>query len=151
MKHFVIFACLVTLAFSQFSSETAEKIKQVSKECIKSTGVDPDLIRRVREGDIVEEDKVKQFVSCVLKTLKLEDGSFDRSIVEARLPNGLTDSEKDSILGKCLSLEGNNAEDGGEKDSILGKCLSLEGNNAEDRAFKAYKCYRENAKVKSAI
>lgn len=86
------------------------------------------MVKRVKGGDIVDDPKVKEFISCVLQKLGLQnsDGSFKTDVIKSKLPVGLTEEEKSNVMNKCLSSS---------------------GDNVADTAWRAYKCYRESSRL----
>ncbi|KRT84159.1 hypothetical protein AMK59_447, partial [Oryctes borbonicus] len=131
MKLLLVFMCSVSIVISQISSDDAEKIKQASKGCIGTVGLDTNLVKSVKEGDIVDDPKVKEFLACVLKKLGMvnEDGSFNNNVIRTKMPEGLSEDEKQNIVDKCLTLQ---------------------GSNVEDTVWRAYKCYREKSRLNLA-
>ncbi|GJQ86830.1 putative insect pheromone/odorant binding protein [Trypoxylus dichotomus] len=121
----------MSIVISQVNSNDVEKIKEISKECIKTVGVDVALVRRIKDGDIADDPKVKEFISCVLKKLGMQgdDGSFNNDVIKSKMPKGLSETEKQDIMDNCLTLK---------------------GSSADDTAWKVYKCYREKSRLNFA-
>lgn len=110
------------------NSEYVEKIKRASRSCVKKVGVDEELVRHIKNGNIVNDPKVKDYISCVLKKLGMQksDGSFEEDLIKSKLPGGLSENEKKKVMDKCASIV---------------------GSNVADTAWKAYKCYRESSRL----
>lgn len=87
-----------------------------------------ELVKRVKNGDVVDDPKVKMFISCVLQKLGLQksDGSFAYDITRSNLPNGLSEAEKENIMEKCITSQ---------------------NGDAANEAWRAYKCYRESSRL----
>nr|AKI84380.1 OBP22 [Holotrichia parallela] len=129
MKQIIVFLSFIVIIIVEgFIDNQAEEIKEVSRACINSTNVDPALVKRVKDGDIVDDPKVKEFVACVLQKMNLQnaDGTFNVELIKSKLPSGLSESERNNIMQKCVTKV---------------------GTSAADTAWLAYKCYRDDSRL----
>lgn len=94
------------LFFNQgLTDEQKEKLRSHGRLCITETGVDKELVQKVRDGDYTSnDDKLKDFALCMLKKIELvdKDGKFNKEVAVSKV------AEEDKVkvgeaIDKCLA------------------------------------------------
>uniref|UniRef100_A0A3S8S8U2 Odorant-binding protein 13 n=2 Tax=Holotrichia TaxID=33393 RepID=A0A3S8S8U2_HOLOL len=122
MKSIIVLFALIVIS-AGLTAKEEEKIKEFAKECRTSSGIEREKLEKLRNGDIEDDPKVKDFISCLFKKLSLQksDGNIDQDIFKSKLSSKLTEAEKETIINDCINLK---------------------GSNDSETAFLLYKCYR---------
>ncbi|RZC40380.1 PBP GOBP domain containing protein, partial [Asbolus verrucosus] len=107
------------------TDEQKEKLNKVGKECREQSGVSQELVDKLRNGEYVEDAKLKAQMLCVSKKLGLADDSGNINV--------------ETLKTKVKKVVDNDAE----VDEIVEKC-AVKRDTPEDTAFFTFKCLREN-------
>lgn len=93
--------------------------------------MDRELLVKLKNGDLVDDPNLKSFLHCLYTKVKFyrPDGTVDIDRVKSKLPQDLTEAQKDAVVNDCLSLK---------------------GTDAKDTAFIHYKCYRNKSSKHNA-
>lgn len=91
-------------------------------DCIKQTGVNPDLIKEARQGQFAEDEALKKFTLCFFQKSGIfsSDGKLNAEVALSKLPAGV-----DKVAVK----------------KVLEDCKTKTGKDAADTAYKIFKCY----------
>ncbi|KAK9722342.1 PBP/GOBP family [Popillia japonica] len=126
MKIFLVFLIQTCLLFSvqAITDEQKNELRAIVEECKTSSGVSKEVLLKLKNGEITDEPPLRSFVSCLFRKLKFAnaDGTANVDRIRDRLPSGLTDDERTSIINECLALK---------------------GTDSTDTAFNIYRCYRQ--------
>ncbi|XP_058830747.1 general odorant-binding protein 56d-like [Topomyia yanbarensis] len=123
MKTFVTIVVVALAAGAwALTAEQQKKAKAYADECVKTTGVAPESVGKLKKGDFAgADDKTKCFSKCVLE--------------KAGFMNAHGDIQEKVVIDK-LSVD----HDKSKVEATLKKC-NQKGVNACDTAFKAYQCF----------
>ncbi|KRT82561.1 hypothetical protein AMK59_3534, partial [Oryctes borbonicus] len=104
MKQFIVVAVLCVIVYVQaLTDEQKAKVKVASEKCVGETGVDPKLVAQGRQGEFVDDPKLKQFILCFLKATEILDDNADvrADKVKEKLSKDVSEAELDGLLTKC--------------------------------------------------
>lgn len=88
-----------------FTEEQKRKLKEHYTVCIKSTGANPELVKKARGGDFnFEDDKVKSYVFCVMKRIGLlsDTAAFRKDVALGKLEEAKRD-QAGKAIDNCLA------------------------------------------------
>lgn len=110
------------------TDEQKQKLQEHNKACIAESEVDPELVKKFRQGDFADDPKLKLFAFCMSKKLNFQNeaGDINTDVVEAKLT---------AALGDAAAAK-----------ELVQKCL-VKKDTSEDTAFETIKCYFQNRKV----
>ncbi|XP_028135213.1 B2 protein-like [Diabrotica virgifera virgifera] len=106
------------------SPEVQATILSIGKKCVEETGVDVSKLIEIREGNFVEDPKVKEHLLCMSKTsgAQKENGDFDEGKIRKTLIDISKDPAKtDEVIKKCMIKKPL------PEDSIFESCKCLYG------------------------
>lgn len=105
-----------------------EKANQYAAECIKESGVKPELIAEVKKGHISEDEGLKKFTLCFFQKAGIlsHDGKLNVDVALSKLPAGVDKADAEKLLETCKSKS---------------------GKDAADTAFEIFKCYHHGTKT----
>ena len=108
------------------TDEQKAKVKQAHDVCVKETSVSTELIIKGRNGDFVDDDKLKNFIFCFFKKIGFQNeaGEFQLNVIRAKLSSDYKPEEVNKLIETCSGVK---------------------GKNPADKAFEAYKCYYKTA------
>nr|QHI42031.1 odorant-binding protein 2 [Glyphodes caesalis] len=129
----VLFLCLVMAvagldaANVQLSQSQKDKVHQYTTQCIKESGVKPDVISEAKKGHFADDEALKKFTLCFFQKSGIVDstGKLNVEAALAKLPPGV------------------NKADAGK---LLEECKKKTGKDAADTAFEVFKCYSRGTK-----
>ncbi|XP_046965488.1 B1 protein-like [Vanessa cardui] len=128
----VIFICIVIIASLEahnvhLSQTQKEKVKSYTVECIKETGVKPEIIGEAKKGHLSDDEGLKKFILCFFQKASIvtPDGKLNSDVALSKLPSGI-----DKIAAA----------------KTLNECKNRKGNSPADTAFEIFKCYYANTK-----
>lgn len=106
----------------QLSGAQKEKVNQYAMECIKQTGVKPEVIAEVKKGHLNDSEDLKKFTLCFFQKSGVigPDGKLNVETALAKLPPGVDKAEAKKVLEDCKNKK---------------------GKTVEDTAFQIFKCY----------
>ncbi|KAJ3648070.1 hypothetical protein Zmor_019906 [Zophobas morio] len=114
------------------TDEQKKKLDEVSKECKTESGVAQDLIDKARNGELVDDPKLKSQMLCVAKKANLATaaGEINLDVLKTKLKKvAADDAEVDKLVQKCAV----------KKDS------------PEETAFEAFKCLHKEKPAFSVV
>ncbi|XP_047038116.1 general odorant-binding protein 56d-like [Helicoverpa zea] len=131
MKSFVVFCVLVAGAFAANVSlppKQNEKANQIATECMKESGLKPEVLAEAKKGHISDDEHLKKFTFCFFKKAGIvsEDGKLNTEVALAKLPPGVDKAEAEKLLDTCK-----------------GKT----GKDVTDTVFEIFKCYHHGTKT----
>ncbi|CAH1169948.1 unnamed protein product [Phaedon cochleariae] len=106
------------------TSEQNKKIIDWSKECLKESTVDMDVLLDAAKGEFADDPKLKKHILCFNKKIGVQDS--DGKIVMDKIRAHLTDATGDPK----------------ETEEIIKKCM-IEQDTPEDTAFETAKCLHQ--------
>ncbi|CAH0551615.1 unnamed protein product [Brassicogethes aeneus] len=127
MKVFAVISVFL-LAFAAVSAELTEeqqkKIIENRENCVKETGVDPEMIDRADVGDFTDDPKLQCFAKCFYQKAGFvnDKGEIVMETLKAKLP----EENKEEAL------------------AIIEKCKDKKGKDACETAYAIHKCYFKN-------
>lgn len=94
-------------------------------QCTESTGVDKELVNKARQGEFVDDPKLKEFFNCMFMKVGFinEAGEVQVDVMKEKMP---TDVDKD------------------EAEKVFAACMDKKGSSPGDTAYELYKCYWES-------
>lgn len=107
------------------TDEQKAKLVEHYKQCTESTGVDKELVNKARQGEFVDDPKLKEFFNCMFMKIGFlnEAGEIQVDVMKEKMPS---DVNKD------------------EAEKVFAACKDKKGNSPTDTAFELYKCYWES-------
>nr|AHE13799.1 odorant binding protein [Lissorhoptrus oryzophilus] len=117
---------------AQLTDEQKAKLKEHYTVCVGGTGVDKDVVTKARQGNFVDDPKLKAFAFCMSKRIGFQNeaGDVQPDVVKAKLSGAINDpAAADKLIQQCL----------------------IKKENPEDTAFNAFQCYYENTPTHIAI
>nr|QHN69071.1 odorant binding protein 15 [Sirex nitobei] len=104
-----------------YSEEIEEIMRLLHDTCVSQTGVDENLIAKIRVGDFVEDNNLK----CYLRCLMVEVSSMDE--------NGIVDEEMvvNAMPEELIEFA----------EPVIRSCGTVKGVDDCDTAFQTNKCY----------
>lgn len=108
----------------ELTQDQVEKLKEHHRECSQISGVSQDLVKKARQGDFSEDQKLKNHLFCVSKKIgfQSEDGKIQNEVLKTKVGAALGDQElANSLIGECAK----------------------ESTSGPETAFQIIKCYYE--------
>nr|QQG64123.1 odorant binding protein OBP10 [Dioryctria abietella] len=130
----ILFLCLIVVVSgihardAQLSQSQKDKVHLYIMECMKQTGVKPEVLADAKKGNFKDDEGLKKFTLCFFQKAGIvdHDGKVNVDAALAKLPSGV-----DKMEAKTL-LEG---------------CKKKTGKDAADSAFEVFKCYSRGTKT----
>lgn len=97
----------------EITSEQKAKLQQYKEDCKAETGVDVDILKKLKDGEFPDDPKLKDFLFCVSKKagFQNEAGEVQESVILDKLGHAIKDEEKaKQLTEKCAKQEGSPAE-----------------------------------------
>ncbi|VEN49322.1 unnamed protein product [Callosobruchus maculatus] len=115
MKAFVVAAVICAVAVlvkAELTEEQKEKLKKHHQECLAETKVDEELVKKARQGDFTEDQKLKDHMFCVLKkTGFLDDaGEIKMDVLKAKVVSVIGEEKAEKIISACAVKKDNGPE-----------------------------------------
>ncbi|CAH0552185.1 unnamed protein product [Brassicogethes aeneus] len=137
LKYSFYLLCICSLGvyakvdISMFSHETQDMVKTLHETCIKEVGVDEEIVNKVIDGNLSEDDKLKCYMKCVMVEggVMDEKGETNTEAFVELLPESLKEAHRESFT-KCSAKADN--DDLCEKAFEIVKCSKEED---EDNFF----------------
>ncbi|XP_050362235.1 B1 protein-like [Nymphalis io] len=128
----VIFICIVIIASLEahnvhLSQTQKEKVKNYTAECMKETGVKPEILAEAKKGHLSNDEGLKKFILCFFQKANIitPDGKLNSDVALSKLPTGI-----DKIAAA----------------KTLNECKNKKGDSQADTAYEIFKCYYTNTK-----
>nr|AWT23332.1 OBP4 [Hycleus phaleratus] len=128
----VIFAVMVSTQALTLSEEQKAKLKSYDADCSQSSNVDKELVAKARQGEFVDDAKLKAYLYCLSKHIGFQNdsGKLQQNVIHDKINAQLNDEKQtQAIIEKCIA----------EKAS------------PEDTTFEAVKCVYESSGKKAAL
>lgn len=109
--------------------EQKQKILTLHAECLKETGLDEAVALKAKQGEYVDDPKLKQQIFCFNK--------------KAGFQNEAGDLQNDHIKAKLMEL----INDDKKADELIQKC-NVKKETPEETAFAVVKCFHNFAPSK---
>ncbi|XP_023934023.2 uncharacterized protein LOC112043013 isoform X1 [Bicyclus anynana] len=109
--------------------EYAGELITASVDCVRDTGVDPDMLNQIVQWKLQENDNVKKFIFCVATA------------------TGYGDSDGHVVVDKAEKLLSNSHKKKEEFKNILKECNKISGSDKYDTLYKTAKCNREKQPI----
>lgn len=90
--------------FQGLSDEQKAKLKNYHLECIKETGVNPDLVTKARNGEFADDEKFKNHLFCVSKKVGFQNeaGDIQEDVIRTKLNAEIKDLDiTNKLIAKC--------------------------------------------------
>ncbi|CAH2102750.1 unnamed protein product [Euphydryas editha] len=109
------------------SQEQKEKVKTYTAECIKETGVKPEILAEAKKGHLDNDEGLKKFIYCFFLKAGIvsSDGKLNTDVALAKLPTGVDKTAAAKVLNECKNKK---------------------SSSPADIAFEIFKCYYTNTK-----
>ncbi|XP_073957530.1 general odorant-binding protein 56d-like [Choristoneura fumiferana] len=125
MRTFIVLLAVLAVAYAknvQLSQTQKEKVQQHTVECMKQSGVKPELLAEAKKGNFKDDESLKKFTFCFFQKAGIlnNDGKLNVDVALSKLPQG--------------------ADKAGVK-KALEQCSAKKGRDAADTAFEVFKCY----------
>lgn len=97
-------------------------------QCIKQTGVKPDVLAEAKKGHFSDDEALKKFALCFFQKAGIVDsnGKLNVEAALAKIP---------SSVNKADAMK------------LLEECKKKSGKDAADTAFEVFKCYSRGTKT----
>ncbi|XP_017783046.1 PREDICTED: general odorant-binding protein 99a-like [Nicrophorus vespilloides] len=118
----VLVSFIAAIQAHHLSEEQLEKLKGYKMECVTSTEVDVDLVKKAKMGEFTEDDKLKEFLFCVAKKVGLlnEDGDYQVEGIKEKIVAKYGQEAADDVVDVCTQKK---ESSGPETSFALAKCL----------------------------
>ncbi|XP_075988118.1 B1 protein-like isoform X1 [Anticarsia gemmatalis] len=132
MQAVLLICCLAVTGIAahtvQLTQAQKDKATQISAECLKESGVKPEVIAEAKKGHFTDDEGLKKFTLCFFQKAGIvgSDGKLNVETALSKLPPGVDKTEAEKVL------EG---------------CKNKTGKDAADTAFEILKCYRAGTKT----
>ncbi|XP_053613982.1 general odorant-binding protein 83a-like [Plodia interpunctella] len=131
--YFIYFLCLVVAVSGiqahnvQLSSTQKVKAHLYIMQCMKETGVKPDVLKDAKKGNFRDDDALKKFTLCFFQKAGIvdQDGKVNVDAALAKLPEEVDKAEAETLLDGCKKKT---------------------GIDAAETAFEVFKCYSRGSK-----
>ncbi|XP_066581587.1 general odorant-binding protein 83a-like [Prorops nasuta] len=110
MKVIILLVALCSIYGATALSEAdVADILKYKDACIAESGVDPDLIERAKKGDIVPDENLACFASCMMQKLEVMDdqGVLNLDKIRNIAPSTIDKATVDEIINSCKDVPGN--------------------------------------------
>ncbi|KAJ8970112.1 hypothetical protein NQ317_019658 [Molorchus minor] len=132
----IIVVCVISLMglvqAGILNDEQKAKIIEFDKECRKETNLDDDVAQKAKNGEYVDDPKLKKQFFCFNKKagFQNESGDFQVDFIKSKL-NDITKDEQitNNLINKCL----------------------VKKSTPEDTAFEAIKCFHQMSPEKDLL
>ncbi|XP_013194653.1 B1 protein-like [Amyelois transitella] len=129
----IYFLCLIVVVLGvqahnvQLPQTQKDKVHLYIMECMKQTGVKPEVLKDAKQGNFKDDEALKNFILCFFQKAGIvdRDGKVNVDAALAKLPAGV---------------------DKGEAKTLLEGCKKKTGKNAAETAFEVFKCYSHGTK-----
>ncbi|XP_011692013.1 PREDICTED: B2 protein-like isoform X2 [Wasmannia auropunctata] len=122
MKTIVIVLAISFVAvLGEITDEQKAKLREYKESCITETGVDSAVVENAKKGEIVEDEKLDCFATCLLKKIGImkEDEDIDWDVARGKIPAGVPQEQIDQLYNACKDIAGT----GCTKGANVFKCL----------------------------
>nr|UYB94414.1 odorant-binding protein 12 [Lytta caraganae] len=128
----IMFAVMVAAQALTLSDEQKAKLKAYHTECSSASGVDQQLVQKARQGEFVDDPKLKAHLLCVSKHIGFQNeaGELQNSVVQDKINGQLNDE--------------------GKTKALVDKCVAQKA-TPEDTIFEAVKCVYENSSKQAVL
>lgn len=113
---------------AELSHKQKETAKKFTAECIKETGVKPELLAQAKKGQFSDDEALKKFTLCFFQKTGIltPDAKLNTDVALAKLPSSV---DKTKVA------------------KVLEECKKKTGKTHADTAFEIFKCYHSAAPV----
>ncbi|XP_049881137.1 general odorant-binding protein 56d-like [Pectinophora gossypiella] len=133
MKAFV-FLCMVVAAAAagghkaELSQSQKNTIREYTADCVKETGVKPEVLANAKKGQFADDEALKKFTLCFFQKTGIlsKDAKLNTDVALSKLPAGVDRA----AVGK-----------------VLEECKKKTGKTHADTAFEVFKCYHKATPV----
>ncbi|KAL4716533.1 hypothetical protein ACJJTC_010197 [Scirpophaga incertulas] len=130
----ILFLCLVVAVTGldahtvQLSQSQKDKAHQYVMECVKQTGVKPEVLANAKKGQFDDDKALKEFTLCFFQKSGVVDnnGNLNVDTALSKLPQGVNKNDAAKLLEECKKKS---------------------GKDASDKAFEIFKCYSKGTKT----
>ncbi|XP_072945498.1 general odorant-binding protein 56d-like [Epargyreus clarus] len=124
---FVLFICSLEAHNVHLSQSQKDKASEYTAECIKESGVKPEVLAEAKKGHIHDDEALKKFIFCFFQKSGIisSDAKLNTEVALSKLPQGIDKAAASKLLDECKSKTG--------KDHA-------------DTAFQIFKCYYQGTK-----
>lgn len=107
---------------AELSQKQKEAIKKFTAECVKETGVKPELLAQAKKGQFSDDEALKKFTLCFFQKTGIltPEAKLNTDVALAKLPSNV---DKTKVA------------------KVLDECKKKKGKNNADTAFEIFKCY----------
>nr|ALS03856.1 odorant-binding protein 8 [Ectropis obliqua] len=105
-----------------------DKAAETAMQCMKETGVKPEMVAEVKKGRLSEDEDLKKFTLCFFQKAGIisPDGKLNVDVALSKLPAGVDKTEAEKLLNDCKTKK---------------------GKTAADTAYEVFKCYQAGTKT----
>lgn len=105
-----------------------DKAQQTALECMKETGVKPEVVAELKKGHLTDDEDLKKFTLCFFQKAGIvgPDGKLNTEVALSKLPSGVDKAQTAKILEDCKNKK---------------------GKDAADTVYQIFKCYHAGTKT----
>lgn len=107
---------------AELSKKQKDAAKKLTAECVKETGVKPELLVQAKKGQFADDEALKKFTLCFFQKTGIltPDAKLNTDVALAKLPSTV---DKTKVA------------------KVLEECKKKMGKTHADTAFEIFKCY----------
>ncbi|XP_063394981.1 general odorant-binding protein 56a-like [Cydia fagiglandana] len=125
MKTLLVLAAFAAVTYANnvhLSQSQKDKVQQYTVECMKQSGVKPEVLAEAKKQNFKDDEALKKFMLCFFQKSGImdRDGRLNVDVALSKLPQG--------------------ADKAGVK-KALEECRTKKGRDSADTAFEVFKCY----------
>ncbi|CAH1974543.1 unnamed protein product [Acanthoscelides obtectus] len=88
---------------ADLSEEQRQKLRNHHKECSAETKVDEELVKKARQGDFANDEKLKDHILCVVKKIGIIDdaGDIKTDVMKAKVGSVVGEEQAEKLIKEC--------------------------------------------------
>ncbi|KAJ2947747.1 hypothetical protein O0L34_g9522 [Tuta absoluta] len=127
----ILFLFFVAAAYAhnaELSQSQKNMVRTYTAECVKETGVKPEVLAEAKKGHFADDEALKKFTLCFFKKSGIisSDGKLNSEAALSKLPAGVDKAKVAKVLEECKKKT---------------------GKTQADTAFEIFKCYHKGTPV----
>nr|AQY18983.1 odorant-binding protein [Galeruca daurica] len=109
----LLIVAIVCFANAELTEEQREKLREHNKECSAESGVNPDVIKLIKEGgEFPDDEKLKTHVVCLAKKIGFmnDAGEVQPEVIREKIKAVLGDKALTEIMEACTGATEKDAD-----------------------------------------